>query len=537
MSAPGFERQWTAKLDNKTRGVNGLAHGVTANGVTLFVPMSIVAGSSNNVYALDNDTGYVVWQRHFEAAIPAATAQCPGGMTAGATRIVPLDAAGDHARRRPAAAAPRRRIAASSASPARACRSRGAAAAAVPVDLRAAPAHRRQAHAAGRAAAAARRRPSRRRAGRNPQRAAARSQPGAAAPGGGGGGGGGGGRGAQGPGIPGAPAEATGGGGLGRPSGVVYALSSDGILHVLGLPSGKDIQRPAEFVPANARWSDTIAVDTTLYATTTGNCGGAPNAVWAIDLASESKPVVSWKSNGGPIVGRLAFATDGTIFAAIGPGTATGDGKVNAIVSLDPKTLQVKDWFTQPGVEFVTGPSVFKHNDRDIVAAATKDGRVLLLNAASLGGANHSTPLHASAPAIVPAVRRGQRARDVAGTDDHAAAGAAGRDHNHNRAAGGPAAAAPPRRPSRYGTRWILGPDLERRRGLKVVGTGGSPALERGWAAQGLAAPETPIVVNGVVFALSTGRPSTPAGRGSAAVLHAYDGDDGQSSCGTVQDR
>src|SRR4029077_18774590 len=161
-------------------------------------------------------------------------------------------------------------------------------------------------------------------------------------------------------------------------------------LHVLGLPSGKDIQRPAEFVPANARWSDTIAVDTTLYATTTGNCGGAPNAVWAIDLAGEGKQVVSWKSNGGPIVGRLAFAGDGTILAAIGPGTATGDGKVNAIVALDPKTLQVKDWFAQPGVEFVTGPAVFKHDDRDIVTAATKDGRVMLLDAAALGGANHA---------------------------------------------------------------------------------------------------------------------------------------------------
>src|SRR5207237_7982618 len=102
-----------------------------------------------------------------------------------------------------------------------------------------------------------------------------------------------------GPPIPGATPEQLGGGrgGLGRASGVVYAVSSDGILHVLGLPSGKDIQRPAEFFPANARWSDTIAVGTTLYATTTGNCGGAPNAVWAIDLESEGKPVVSWKSN------------------------------------------------------------------------------------------------------------------------------------------------------------------------------------------------------------------------------------------------
>src|SRR4029450_11239866 len=65
VSEPGFERQWSAKLDARTRGVNGLQHGVTANGVTLFVPMSIVASSSNSVYALDNDTGYIVWQRQF----------------------------------------------------------------------------------------------------------------------------------------------------------------------------------------------------------------------------------------------------------------------------------------------------------------------------------------------------------------------------------------------------------------------------------------------------------------------------------------
>ena len=49
------------------------------------------------------------------------------------------------------------------------------------------------------------------------------------------------------------------------------------MLHVLGLPSGKDIQRPAPFLPANARWSSPIAVDTMLYAATSAGCGGAPN--------------------------------------------------------------------------------------------------------------------------------------------------------------------------------------------------------------------------------------------------------------------
>src|SRR5919107_3843378 len=55
MSKPGFDLQWTARLDNTRRGLHGLTQGVTASGVTLFVPTSIIAGSSNKLYMLDND--------------------------------------------------------------------------------------------------------------------------------------------------------------------------------------------------------------------------------------------------------------------------------------------------------------------------------------------------------------------------------------------------------------------------------------------------------------------------------------------------
>ena len=65
LAKPGFALQWTSKLANQPRGVNGLTQGVTGAGVTLFVPMSIVGGSSNNIYGIDNDLGHVVWQRHF----------------------------------------------------------------------------------------------------------------------------------------------------------------------------------------------------------------------------------------------------------------------------------------------------------------------------------------------------------------------------------------------------------------------------------------------------------------------------------------
>ena len=91
LSKPGFELQWKVKLDNQPRGMHGLGQGVTASGVTLFVPMSLVTGSSNKVYGIDNDIGYTVWERQFDAALPAPTARCPGGISAGATRLVRLD--------------------------------------------------------------------------------------------------------------------------------------------------------------------------------------------------------------------------------------------------------------------------------------------------------------------------------------------------------------------------------------------------------------------------------------------------------------
>ena len=147
---------------------------------------------------------------------------------------------------------------------------------------------------------------------------------------------------------------------------VGYAVAADGRLHVVGLQSGKDLQKPAPFLPPNSQWSNPVAVGTMLYAATSGNCAGAPNGVYAIDLDAPDKPVVSYRTNGGSVVGAVAFSSDGnTLIAAIGPGSVTGNGKANAIVALDPRSLQLKDWFTQPTAEFVTGPTVFRHGTKD----------------------------------------------------------------------------------------------------------------------------------------------------------------------------
>jgi hypothetical protein len=312
----------------------------------------------------------------------------------------------------------------------------------------------------------------------------------------------------------------------------VYVIAGDGVLHVLGLPSGKDIQKPAPFLPPNANWTDTVAVNTTLYTGTTNRCGQAPNAIWAIDLAAENKPVSSWKTNGGGIMGSVALGIDGSLIAAIGPGPVSAGGYGNAIVSVDPQTMQLKDWFTDPGAEFVSTPIIFNHGDKEIVAAATKDGRILLLDAQSLGGPNHTTPLYSYRSSGTGAVATGALATwqemlpvppPPNATPDPAAAVALGP----------PSPSVPALLP---GTRWLLVPTSSGITSLKVADDGGTLSLQPGWVSRSVVSPVTPLIVNGVVFALSSGRPPGATGanaaelvkRSSPAVLYALNGVDGE---------
>ena len=478
LSKPGFELQWTSKLDNQRRGAHGLTQGVTASGVTLFVPSSIIAGSSNKLFMIDNDTGYIIWSRTFDGPLPPPTGACSGGVTAAPTRIVSATAPPTSPAGAPPPAAGRGNQ--------QGYRSLlGQPGQGIPVEPR----------------------------GGGPPRGApvgpARQggAPGPAAQGRG-----------EGAGIPGAP-NVVSGAGTARVL-VGYAVAADGQLHVVGLQSGKDLQKPAPFLPAKSQWSHPVAVGTMMYAATSGNCAGAPNGVYAIDLdAPDNKPVVSYRTNGGSVVGAVAFSSDGnTLLAAIGPGSVTGNGKANAIVALDPKTLQLKDWFTQPTAEFVTGPTVFRHGTKDVVGAATKDGRVILLDVASLGGADHATPL-------------------VASPQLFASGGAISAEALSTWARASLAATAP----ADSTTRWILVPVSGRpvaarttngaiRNGavvaLRVREVNGAFTLEPDWTSSDLLSPSTPIIVNGVVFALSNGR---PAAAGSPAVLVAHDGVSGKT--------
>jgi len=310
----------------------------------------------------------------------------------------------------------------------------------------------------------------------------------------GGGGGGGRGRGATGPQI------ANGRGGNDN----VFAISTGGMVHVMNPQIGTDQVPPVKLLPPNANVAGSILVDTTLYAATTGNCSGVPNGVWSVDLASEAKAVQSYDTKGATIAGTVppAFGTDGTLYIATGAGKSE---VANAVVSLDQKTLTQKDWFATT-TPFTSNPVVFQYKNKDLIVAANKDGRLYVLDSASLGGTDHKTPLHKSSQVSAAL----EDPSGLASWLDSA------------------------------GTRWIVasvgGPlqaetKVAMANGTVTAGTlvaftvvdqNDAPTLQPQWTSRDLASPVTPVVVNGVVFALASGE-AKGRGRASNAVLYALD--------------
>src|SRR5262245_59224596 len=105
-----------------------------------------------------------------------------------------------------------------------------------------------------------------------------------------------------------------GGGGGGRQPAFVHALTSDGMFHTMYVSSGVEPEPAIPFLPPNANAQGLIVIDDVAYAATTGGCGGVPDGVWVLDLAS--KKVASWKPASGKIAGTAgpAFGPDGTVY-------------------------------------------------------------------------------------------------------------------------------------------------------------------------------------------------------------------------------
>jgi outer membrane protein assembly factor BamB len=261
-----------------------------------------------------------------------------------------------------------------------------------------------------------------------------------------------------------------------------------------------------KFLPPNGKPYSLAIVNNVVYTITGQGCGGNPNSVYSLDLNDPARTVRYWRSGSGGLWGTAgaAFGSDGTVYAE------TGDGQydpatnryANAIVALT-QDLTLKDWYVPSNAEWLlkrdldmnVTPVVFPYKGRDLIVGSGKEGRFFMLSAASLGGADHRTPLYRS---------------DLISNEDvdFAGAGTWGSLATWEDA---------------LGTRWVLAPvwgpkhpnarfpvsngetNVGTIAAFKVEERNGKPVLTNAWTARNMITPAAPTVANGVVFALATG--------------------------------
>ena len=189
----------------------------------------------------------------------------------------------------------------------------------------------------------------------------------------------------------------------------IYVLTPDGMLHEQVMTTGADFAAPVKFLPAaNGSTYGLNFFNKTIITSTANDCAGVPDGAWSIDLKSVDYPVLQYTTEkihplslSGPMI-----TTEGTSIFVTGAGTSDAGAGVYAgsIVALS-KDLKPTDWFTPEGgmaaFEAVS-PVSFDYQGKLYVVAPGKDGAVALLDAASLGGADHHTPLFQTAALTRP---------------------------------------------------------------------------------------------------------------------------------------
>jgi hypothetical protein len=473
-----FEFLWKHRFDNETRQLNSLTQPILLDrliGFRGFKALGFIGGSDDRIFAIDTDLARPYWTTHLNYTAttggpPPSSWECPGGLIATPTRRTTLapsafagGGGGGRGGRSGSAVGEPGRGAATLATMAAQGRGRGEAA---------------------------------------PQQPPAGRGGSATAP------------------IP--------FGGVDP----VYAMGSDGYLHTLLSSNGADSEPAIPFLPASSKPSALIFVDGIVYAATSDGCGTAPNGVWALDLTVEGKDrkAMSWKTGGANVAGTSgpALGTDGTLYVALAAAPAqskaapaakpNAQAYSNAVIALDRKTLTVKDWFTADGADFNASPIVILHQDKDLVAVTGNDGRLYLLDAESLGGADHKSPLFVTS----------QFTKAGAGT------ALATWESDGTRWILATAAGVPPASLKLASNGPVVGGAVV---AFKLSNQAGKVALEPGWVSRDLTSPLAPIVVNGMVFAASSGEfrgagaltAAQRAQRSTPAVLYALDGATGKT--------
>ena len=279
----------------------------------------------------------------------------------------------------------------------------------------------------------------------------------------------------------------------------LFVLAHDGKLHQLNTSDGSDQFPALNFLPAGAKASSLTVHDGVVYTTTITDCGGAPNAIWALDLNDAAPKPVSFVPKGATIGGLSGFAigADGTVFVQ------TAAGQSGTLLALSPKDLKLKQSFVTQGNGSVT-PVVFTWKDREMVVSAGKNGRLYLLDAQALGGDDHKTALFETAPVSSAGVWGGLSSWEDAEGTRFILAPVWGAASSELKAflTNGPAP-----------TGSVVA--------FKVEEHDGKPVLTPAWVSRDMQSPEPPVITSGVAFALS-------AGTSTHATLYALDASTGK---------
>ncbi|MGD0964194.1 MAG: PQQ-binding-like beta-propeller repeat protein [Candidatus Acidiferrales bacterium] len=329
-----------------------------------------------------------------------------------------------------------------------------------------------------------------------------------------------------------------------KEAGVIYVSTSDGNLRGLSLADGEERMPAAHFTsPFSRNWSLNL-IGGVIYSSTGRGCGGAMAHFIAVDLKDPAPRAVEYYTSGGRPAG--AWGRGGLVLGPKGIYAQTADGPydpasgafAHSVMVLTLRNFHLLDSYTPANWKYLeekdldlasANPAIFPFQKWTLVASAGKESAIYLLDADNLGGADHHTPLYQSP----------RWGNDEAFHDNRGVWGAMATWQDGQ------------------GRRWLLMPMAGPRskgapqfqytygnaeRGsimafeVRLDPAKNTPTLFPAWISRDMHSPDPPVVANGVVYALQTGKNTTEsrtAGKlGSVpatnAILYALDAQTGQ---------
>jgi outer membrane protein assembly factor BamB len=328
---------------------------------------------------------------------------------------------------------------------------------------------------------------------------------------------------------------------------LVYTMTADGFLHTVNAATGEEAKKAIQVSPhAYIKANGLNLYKNTIYTISGQGCGSSagrnPNTVYAVDLETGQTTLMTPDQSGMWGVAGAAIAPDGFVYAETGDGAYDAATKrlSTSVLKVDPATTQIVDyytptnhlWLTERDMDMNYTPSIFDYKGRQLLVASGKEGRYYLLDTKVMGGKDHETPLYKT-PLVSNTAVNFQ-------TEGSWGSGATWED--------------------KAGTRWYLtpiggalnsavkfpityGPIPDGATiAFKIQDVNGKTQMVPAWVSTNMVTAETPVIANGVVFALAAGE-FTGQGhdggtglwtaqerveRSTPAILYALDGQTGK---------